>query len=126
AMQYHEEHTQRVFDHIAGNGGVISNYTNFFNGSDDLTAGQEGKINENNIVLIFSVDGAQLYNKFKASDCWVAIWIIFDCFPYSHYKKKYVLPAWVIPGPKKPCNLDSFLFPGFHHLAALQNEGLKI
>jgi hypothetical protein len=113
-----------VFDHIAGNGGVISNDTNFFDGSDYLTAVQEGKINENDIVLMFSVDGAQLY-KFKASNCWVAIWIIFDCSPDSRYKKKYVLPACIIPGPKKPHNLDS-LFPGFHHLAALQNEGLKI
>ncbi|KIK83717.1 hypothetical protein PAXRUDRAFT_153062 [Paxillus rubicundulus Ve08.2h10] len=124
-MQYREEHTQWVFDHIAGNGVVISNYTDFFNRSDYLTVVQEGKINKNNIILMFSVDGAQLY-KFKASDCWVAIWIIFACSPDSRYKKKYVLPACIIPGPKKPHNLDSFLFPGFHHLATLQNEGLKI
>lgn len=42
------------------------------------------------------------------------------------YKKKYVLPGVVIPGPNKPKNIDSFLFPGFHHVAALQHEGLPI
>ncbi|KAI0704477.1 hypothetical protein C8T65DRAFT_552567, partial [Cerioporus squamosus] len=26
----------------------------------------------------------------------------------------------------KPKDLDSFLFPGLYHVAALQNEGLKI
>ncbi|KIJ70644.1 hypothetical protein HYDPIDRAFT_172412 [Hydnomerulius pinastri MD-312] len=118
AMRYREEHTQEVFDHLASNGRVIPTYTDFFNGSDYLNA-------EHNIVLVFSINGAQLY-RFKVSDCWIAIWIIFDCSPDSRYKKKHVLPVCVIPGPKKPHNLDSFLFPGFHHLATLQKEGLKI
>ncbi|KIJ06354.1 hypothetical protein PAXINDRAFT_92119, partial [Paxillus involutus ATCC 200175] len=56
----------------------------------------------------------------------IAIWVIFDRSPETRYKKKYVLPGCIIPGPKKPKNLDSFLFPGFYHLAALQKEGLKI
>ena len=44
----------------------------------------------------------------------------------KHYKKCYVLPGGFIPGPNKPKNIDSFLFPGLHHLAALQNERLCI
>jgi len=32
----------------------------------------------------------------------------------------------VIPGPKKTKLLELFLFPGLHHLAAIQNEGLPI
>jgi hypothetical protein len=31
-----------------------------------------------------------------------------------------------IPGPNNPKNIDSFLFPGLYHLAALQNEGLRL
>jgi hypothetical protein len=32
----------------------------------------------------------------------------------------------VIPGPNKPKNMDSFMFPSAHHLSALQKEGLHI
>ncbi len=40
----------------------------------------------------------------------------------KRYKKQYVLPGGIIPGPEKPKVLDSFLFPGLYHIAALQNE----
>lgn len=33
-----------------------------------------------------------------------------------------MLPAFVIPGPNKPKNLDSYLLRSFYHLAALQHE----
>ena len=32
----------------------------------------------------------------------------------------------IIPGPRKPKNLDSFLFPGLHHIAALHREGMEV
>ncbi|KIK77711.1 hypothetical protein PAXRUDRAFT_105890, partial [Paxillus rubicundulus Ve08.2h10] len=124
-MRYHKEHTQKVFEELAANGGTLQEYTDFFDGSDYLEAVQQGKIGENDIVLMMSVDGVQLY-QFKESDCWVAIWVMLDHSPDTCYKKKYVLPACIIPGPKKPKNLNSFMFPGFHHLAVIQKEGLKI
>lgn len=49
-----------------------------------------------------------------------------DISPNERYKKKHVLPGGFIPGPNKPKNLDLFLFPGLHHLCALQREGLVI
>ncbi|KIK79648.1 hypothetical protein PAXRUDRAFT_160799 [Paxillus rubicundulus Ve08.2h10] len=124
-MRYREEHTQKVFEELAANGGTLQEYTNFFNGSNYLEAVQQGKIGENDIVLMMSVDGAQLY-QFKESDCWVAIWVILDCSPDTRYKKKYVLPACIIPGWKKLKNLNSFMFLGFYHLVVIQKEGLKI
>jgi hypothetical protein len=39
---------------------------------------------------------------------------------------KQVLPAFTIPGPHKPKNMESFLFPSLYHLSALQREGLPI
>jgi len=36
------------------------------------------------------------------------------------------VPGGIIPGPGKPKNLDSFLFPGLAHVSALQKEGLHI
>ena len=47
----------------------------------------------------------------KESDCWIYIWIVLDMSPDHHYKKKHVLPGAIIPGPKKPKIIDSFLFP---------------
>jgi hypothetical protein len=49
-----------------------------------------------------------------------------DLPPEIRYKKDHVLPGGFIPGPNKPKNLDSFIFPGLHHLSALQREGLNI
>ncbi|KAG1727849.1 hypothetical protein EDD22DRAFT_789241, partial [Suillus occidentalis] len=60
------------------------------------------------------------------SDCWIYIWIIVDHSPDRHYKKQHVLPGGVIPGPNKPKYIQSFLYPGFHHLAAIQWEGPSI
>ncbi|CDO72543.1 hypothetical protein BN946_scf184983.g26 [Trametes cinnabarina] len=77
------------------------------------------------MVLMFSLDGAQLYES-KSSDCWFLVWVLFDLPPTARYKKRYVLPGAVIGGPKKPKNVDSFIFPSLYHLAALQCEGLAI
>lgn len=54
------------------------------------------------------------------------IWVILELSPALRYKKRYVLPAGFIPGPGKPKNLDTFLFPGLEHISALQKEGLKV
>ncbi|KAI0682945.1 hypothetical protein C8T65DRAFT_595704, partial [Cerioporus squamosus] len=44
-----------------------------------------------NLTLMFSVDGVQLY-KMKQSDCWIYIWVLLDLSPKVRYKKHYVLP----------------------------------
>ncbi|KAJ3560208.1 hypothetical protein NP233_g10989 [Leucocoprinus birnbaumii] len=49
-----------------------------------------------------------------------------DLPPDLWYKKHHVLPGGFIPGPGKPKNLDSFLFPGLYHISALQQEGLRV
>jgi len=52
--------------------------------------------------------------------------VIHNLPPDVRYKKRYVIPGGFVPGPNKPKNIDSFVFPGLYHLAALQNEGLRI
>ncbi len=54
------------------------------------------------------------------------IWVILELSPTLRYKKHYVLPAGFIPGPGKPKNLDTFLFPALEHISALQRKGLKV
>lgn len=100
-------------------------YDDFTAGSDYLAAVRNGQIRENDIALMFSIDGAQLYEK-KQSDCWIYIWVILNYAPDLRYKKKYVAPGAFIPGPHKPKHIESFLLPGLQHLSALQKEGLQI
>ena len=78
---------------------------------DYIKAVSEEKIKSGDTILLFSLDGAQLYEH-KQSDFWIYIWVILNLSPDKQYKKKHVLPGAFIPGPNKPKNIDSFLFPG--------------
>ena len=123
-MRYLYERTQQILAELRQTGSISS--------VDDITAGWDylgavlnGDIKKDDIVLMVSLDGAQLYES-KQSDCWIYIWIILNLAPDKQYKKVYVCPGGFIPGPNKPKNIDSFLFVGLHHIAALQHEGLRI
>ena len=105
--------------------GCLEEYSDVLHGSDIIRAFQDERIKEDDIVLMFSIDGAQLYAK-KASACWIYIWVLMNLSPERRYKKKHVLIGGFIPGPNNPKNIDSFLFPGLQHLVGLQKEGLKI
>ncbi|KAF8237655.1 hypothetical protein L208DRAFT_1245922 [Tricholoma matsutake] len=43
-----------------------------------------GQIKKDDLILMFSFDGAQLYAN-KASNCWIFIWVIFDHAPDGRY-----------------------------------------
>jgi hypothetical protein len=92
---------------------------------DLIDAFQDGCIGEDDIVLMFSIDGTQLYTK-KLSACWIYIWVLLNLAPDRRYKKKHIFIRGFIPGPNNPKNMDSFLFPELQHLAALQREGLVV
>ena len=94
-------------------------------GSDYLDAVEDGRIKEHDTVVMLSIDGAQLYRN-KKSDCWIYIWILLDLAPDQRYKIRNILPGGIIPGPKNPKDLDSFLFPGLAHVSALRKEGLRV
>jgi len=105
--------------------GCLDRYSDVLHGTDLIEAFWDARIGEDNIVLMFSIDGTQLY-AMKASTCWIYIWVLLNLAPKRQYKKKHVLIGGFIPGPNNPKNLDSFLLPGLQHLAALQKEGLRI
>jgi hypothetical protein len=124
-LHYRRDRTQQILQELHCNDGLVDAYDNILTGSAYLNALREGRITDHDILLAFSIDGAQLYES-KQSDCWIYIWIILDHRPDQRYKKKYVLPGAIIPGPNKLKFIQSFLHPGFHHLSVLQNEGLTI
>ncbi|KAL7279560.1 hypothetical protein ACG7TL_005959 [Trametes sanguinea] len=94
-------------------------------GSELLSRVADGSIKKHDAVLMFSIDGAQLYQN-KESDCWMSLWLLGNIRPDKRYKKPYMLPGVIIPGPNHPQDLDSFLFPSFHHVAAVMREGLAV
>ena len=124
-MRYREQQTQQIFQELQRNNGLVDTYDDVFCGQAYLDAVTQNKIQQNDILLMLSIDGAQLYES-KDSDCWIYIWIILNLSPEYRYKKKHVLLGAIIPGPKKPKIIDSFLFPGLHHLSTVQREGLHI
>jgi hypothetical protein len=124
-MQYRKRRTEQVFEEVRRNGGFPDAYDDIVTGRAYLEAVQQGRIKTDDMVLMMSLDGAQLYEN-KQSDVWIYIWIIVDISPAHRYKKKHVIIGAVIPGPNKPKYIPSFLYPGLHHLAALQREGLTV
>jgi hypothetical protein len=106
-------------------GGSIDSYDDVYCSSILIDTVMCGDLAPEDVVLMLSVDGAQLYQS-KQLDCWIYIWVLLDLVPDLHYKKKYVLPGGFIPGPNKPKNLDLFMYTGLHHLSALQKDGLCI
>ncbi|KAF9645765.1 hypothetical protein BDM02DRAFT_3156773 [Thelephora ganbajun] len=100
-------------------------YDDIFCGLDYLDAAKAGDIKDYNMVVMLSIDGAQLYCN-KKLDCWIYIWIILDLAPDQRYKIRNIIPGSVIPGPKNSKHLNSFLFPGLAHVSALQKEGMRI
>ncbi|THH16725.1 hypothetical protein EUX98_g9255 [Antrodiella citrinella] len=124
-MRHRERQMEDIMKDLEEQNGELDAIEDIYHGSNFWDAYQRGEVGKDDVTLIFSMDGAQLY-KNKASNCWIYIWILADLSPDKRYKKKYILPGAIVPGPNKPKNADSFLFPGIHHVAALQNEGLQI
>jgi len=123
-MDYLRQRTEEVLQQIQETGGIPV-VNDIAMGWDYLGAVLDGDIKSHDIVVMVSLDGAQLYDS-KESDCWIYIWIIVNLPPDKRYRKLHICPGGFIPGPNKPKNVDSFLFPGIHHHAALQAEGLPI
>jgi len=124
-MQYRAEATRRIIAYMDTHEGNLEQYNDTCCGRDYLDAVRAGNIQDNDIMIQMSIDGAQLYRD-KQSDCWIYIYIIHNLSPEFRYKKFYVEPGSFIPGPNKPKHTDSYLYPALRHIAALQKEGLRI
>ena len=124
-MFYRWQKTEELRQEQAAPGEPPGLYDDIFCGDAYRNLVDDGLVTEYDSVLMLSIDGAQLYHS-KQSDCWIYIWIVVDLAPDKRYKIRNILPGGVIPGPERPGNLDSFLFPGMAHVSALQREGLRI
>lgn len=107
-MHYGFQETQRTLEEVEENGGVVR-YRDVYQGSDYLSSYGLQKIAEDDPILNFSFDGAQLYRD-KESDCWFFIWVNMGLPPGVRYQREYVIIAAIIPGPKCcPSCIEDFL-----------------
>ena len=79
-MLYQWHITAMILQLQEANGGILPSYDDYFYGSDYIDAVHNGQVQDKDIVLMLSLDGAQLY-QYKQSDCWIYIWIIMDLAP---------------------------------------------
>ena len=124
-MHYLEKTLAVNLEAVTNNQGLLDVYNDTACGQELLDAWRDGRFKRNDIALQFSIDGAQL-RRDQQSEAWVFIWVIHNLPPELRYKKAFVIPGAIVPGPNKPGDLDSFLFPSLYHVAALQREGLRI
>ena len=106
-------------------GGRLDRYDDVSCGKDVPLAWTSGAMQKSNEALQLSIDSAQLRAN-QPSEAWVFIWIFHNLPPYLCYKKHFVIPGAIVPGPNKPGDVTSFLFPSLYHIASLQCEGLWI
>jgi Transposase family tnp2 len=124
-MHYLEKRLTDITEYLRTHNGQMQSYDDTACSHDLFQAWSSGQFTKDDIALQISIDGAQLYRD-KASDCWMFIWIIHNLRPGLRYTKSFVIPGSFVPGPNKPREIDSFLFPSLYHLAAIQREGLRI
>ncbi|KAF9059842.1 hypothetical protein BDP27DRAFT_1430795 [Rhodocollybia butyracea] len=120
-MNYLRDWAPHLLDKY-NNTGHINDINDICCGTDFLDALKNGVIKETDAVLMFSFDGAQLY-QYKTLDCWIFIWVIINLSPDRRYTKKHIIPGAIIPGPNPPKIHKSFLFPSLYHVEAVNKAG---
>ena len=100
-MRYHNQRTAEILALAKKNHGIVPVYEDVFDGKEYLDAYLAGQVRDDDTLLMFSWDGAQLYRD-KESDCFFGIWIVLNLSPELRYKMKHILPALIIPGPNSP------------------------
>jgi hypothetical protein len=92
-LDYRRRKTREILEEIARNGN-FARYEDFIHGSMYLEAVKSGRIQDTDMILMLSIDGAQLYAH-KASDCWMYIWVVFDYSPDLRYKQRQIIPVTI-------------------------------
>jgi len=62
------------------------------------------------IALGLSTDGVAIFKK-RSKTAWPIVLFNYNLPPDIRFHKKNLIPVGVIPGPKKPTDMDSFLYP---------------
>ena len=71
------------------------------------------------IVLGFSTDGFGPFKK-RNKTAWPLFIFNYNLPPKERFQKENIISLGTVPGPKKPANLDSFLWPLVQELLKLE------
>ena len=125
SMHYMERTLADNVECVRLNGGMLDSYNDTTSGLALIDAWDRGDLKMGDVAMQFSIDGAQLRAD-KPSEAWFFVWVFHNLPPSMRYKKAFVIPGVIVPGPEKPWDIDSFMFPSLYHIAALQREGLTV
>jgi hypothetical protein len=95
--QYLCRERERVLSEIKEHG-VLGEYSDVLHSLDMIKAFQDELVTGDDIVLLFSINGAQLYAQ-KSLACWIYIWVLLNLEPSRCYKKRHIFIGGFIPGP---------------------------
>ncbi|KAG7089247.1 hypothetical protein E1B28_010946 [Marasmius oreades] len=123
ALHSRSHRTTQVLKERYSHEGVKS-YSDIIHGSDYLDTVENGTINEDTMVLLYSEDAAQLYRD-KQSSTLFGIAILGDLDPDVRHLEHSVMPLFVVGGPNAATH-DSFKLPTLAHLAACQRHGIPV
>ena len=106
-----------------------SNYVQDFSKLQDIYDGhlykemlQEGLLADpRDIIFSGSLDGYQIFKQ-QHDDCWVILLINHNLPPEVRVKKENLMVTAVIPGPRAPKDLNSFLRPLVDELLILESK----
>jgi hypothetical protein len=88
-VRYRERRTNELLDELGHTNGELGTYDDIFCGSDYLEEALSGNIQSGDMVLMLSIDGAQLYRS-KMSDTWIYIWVVLDHAPDVRHVDLYL------------------------------------
>ncbi|KAK2459866.1 hypothetical protein APHAL10511_008119 [Amanita phalloides] len=71
------------------------------------------------IALGLSTDGVTIFKK-QSKTSWPLVLFNYNLPPDTRFHKQNLIPVGVIPGPKKPSDMDSFLYPLVQELLQLE------
>lgn len=111
--------------HVRLSGGILEVYNDTASGQALVDAWDEGHFKRGDVALQFSIDSTQLCAD-RPSEAWFFIWVIHNLPLNMLYKKAYLIPGAIVPGLKKPWDINSFMFPLLYHIAILQCKGLTL
>lgn len=120
AMQYQAEHQHDP-----------SKMTNIFDGehyrsllTKPVTVADETLpfchfLDERDIALGLSTDGFCPFKRQRSQTAWPLVLFNYNLPPDERFRKRHLISVGIIPGPKKPTDLDSFLWPLVQELLQL-------
>jgi hypothetical protein len=73
------------------------------------------------VALAMSTDGVELFRKGKKHQVWPIVLQCYNLAPEQRFQEENIICSGVIPGPRKPKDIDSFLYPLIRELKILHH-----